>query len=70
MIYNIIIEVRGQQFARLGFTDKATAQNEFNRIKGAGTYGGSWITRIEFIEDEPKQGALLTPKPKKVKTTD
>jgi len=70
MIYNVIVEVRGEQFARLGFTNKTIAQNEYNRIKASGIYGGAWITKIEFIEDQPQQAALLTPKPKKTKTVD
>jgi hypothetical protein len=69
MTYNVIVEVKGQQFARLGFTDKRIAENEFNRIKAAGAYGGSWITNIQFIEEPLKQAALLKPKKDK-ETTD
>lgn len=62
MTYNVLVEVRGQQFARLGFTDRKIAENEYNRIKAAGAYGGSWITNIQFVEEDLKQAALLKPK--------
>lgn len=62
MIYNVLVEVKNQPFARLGFTDRSTAQHEFNRIKASGVYGGAWITKIEFLEEPLKQAALLKPK--------
>lgn len=66
MTYNVIVEVRGQQFARLGFTDKKIAENEYNRIKAAGAYGGAWITKIDFVEEDLNKAALLKPKRAKI----
>jgi hypothetical protein len=32
------------------FTNKVMAQQEYNRIKGAGIYCGQWAKTVDFME--------------------
>ena len=49
-VYQVRVSMSNGRWATLQFSEKAWAQNEYNRIKAAGIYCDSWITACELEE--------------------
>lgn len=45
-IWQINITTSNNQWARMEFSDKTTADSEYLRIRSQGIFGGSWIRNI------------------------
>lgn len=48
--WQIRITMRGGAWADLRFSEKASAQTEYNRIRGTSIFGERWIDTIELNE--------------------
>lgn len=48
--YFVLINLSGGHTVSIETTDKSIAQQEFNRAKAAGIYGGRWIDTVEIKE--------------------
>jgi hypothetical protein len=48
--YHIHITTNTGDECRMHFTNKVMAQQEYNRIKGAGIYCGQWAKTVDFTE--------------------
>lgn len=49
-IYQVWIDLGNDRWAELNYSEKTWAVEEYNRIKGAGIYCGSWIKEIIIQE--------------------
>lgn len=47
-IWQINITTSNNQWARMEFSDRTTAETEYNRIRSQGVFGGGWIRDIVF----------------------
>ena len=52
-IWRISITTSNRRWAKMDFGDRQTADNEYNRIRSLGVFGGSWLQDItlESVDD-------------------
>lgn len=48
--YKVLVSLSGGHKVSIQTDDKDIAQQEFNKVKAAGVYGGRWVDHVELAE--------------------